>query len=241
MTSHCGAMQLHRRCNAGAQPASAYRNDHGLQRGQLLAQLQPQRRCTERRRTAFERMDERPALFCRNPLDHGEARMRIRREHDLRAVGAAQRDPQRIGCCDHDDFGADAGRSRSKSNCNRMISRADCGDAATVRLGRQPEHIQQRSPCLERPGELQQLELEVQFGVAADRLVQLGAAQSMHWRSNHASGQLRRRLMYLLQRQGRGHIAGCYDITPLRRASHPTSRRGIMVTCCDNNYKRRRN
>ena len=85
--------QLHRRCNAGTQPASAYRNDHGLQLWHLLAQLQSQRGRTERRRAALERMDERAAFFGRDPLDHGKARVRIRREYDLRAIGAAQRDP----------------------------------------------------------------------------------------------------------------------------------------------------
>jgi hypothetical protein len=80
-------------------------------------------------------MDERAALFGSNLLDHGKARMCIRREHDLRSVGTTQRNSQRIGGRDHHDLGADAGSSRSKGDCNCMISRADCSHAATVRLG----------------------------------------------------------------------------------------------------------
>jgi hypothetical protein len=42
----------------------------------------------------------------------------------------------------------------------------------------------------------------MQFGLVADCLIQLGTAQTVHWRADHAPGQLRRSVLYLLQRQG---------------------------------------
>jgi hypothetical protein len=104
-----------------------------------------------------------------------------------------------------------------------MISGADRRNAATVRLGRQPKHIQQCGPRFEGAGKLQQLELQLNVGRDTERLVQLGTAQRMHRGAHHAPGELPGSLMYLLQRERRSHIAECYDITLLRRASHLSS------------------
>lgn len=114
--------KLDRRGHTCAQAASADWHDDGIERGQLLAELEPQSRCAERSRPPFERMDQCPSLFTDDGLHTPESSVGIRRELDLRSVRSAQLDTQGVGARDHDHLGTRADLLRSESHRDGMVA-----------------------------------------------------------------------------------------------------------------------
>ena len=146
-------------------------------------------------------------------------------ENDVSTEGTTQFDAHGIGRRKHDHFRIDARRCGGECDGRRMIARTHRNHAASASVFGKIEHVEQRTASFERAGVLEQFELELDFGVLAERRRDLAIAQAMHRSGNDIVRQAVSRSAYLVDRKCMNrcrlrHKTSSMDFRPSASARH---------------------
>ncbi len=147
--------------NARDEAAAADRHDDGLDVGEILQDLEPDRSLPRDRQRIVERVHERPSGLLEQDVQPLERLARIGRlEIDRGTVATRRRDLRLAGAAPHDDQRVEAFLRCSPRNRLRVVTGRDRDDALGLLVVRQRRELRQHPARLERAGALQELGLE---------------------------------------------------------------------------------
>ena len=151
---------LDRARDAGAEPAAADRDEDRVELAGLAQELVTEARRAERRARPFERMHERASLVASQLFCHRERARDVGADDNLAAEFTAGLDAQRVGGLRHRDLGGRAERLGCVGDRHGVVAGADRAHSACEHVGRQFLHDAQGPARLERPGVLEQFQLQ---------------------------------------------------------------------------------